>query len=101
MEREVKKYRSTKNELWLYQASEKTWTAYVLAMELLAGKELKSRKAVDKESWKLIKYSLIPEEVYKDANMLHVYHYEGRVSIKFILKGIVSVKREIRRNIAS
>ena len=98
---EVKKYKQTKNEMWLYQASEKVWTTYVLLIEILSNKELKSRKDIDKESWKLIRQNKILRDVYEKANVLHVYHYEGRLSIPFVKQHINYVSKMVKLSCSS
>ena len=96
---EVNKYKKSRNEEWLYQAAEKVWAAYVLFIEHLSKTELKSRRDIDAMSWKLIRQGKILEQVYEKANNLHVYHYEGRTSIPFILNYIDFVSKYIRSRV--
>ena len=97
---EVEKYKKTKNEQWLYQSAEKCWTAYILFIELIAKGELKSRAKIDKFSWMLIEKVKIKRELYERANYLHVYHYEGRTSIPFVLNNITFVSKNIKNKLA-
>ena len=94
--KEVVTYHETGKELWLQQASEKAWTAYILLLELLNKRELNTHRAVANNSWNLINSGIIQRELYRKANGLHVYHYEGRTDIEFILEDIRFVVNDIR-----
>lgn len=72
----------SKQELYLYQknhrfvnlsqACEKTWVAFLLALEYKSGREIKN--GFDRER---IGYGLGLGELYQKARNLHYIHYEG------------------------
>ena len=95
-QKELNKFKTSNNEVFLYQASEKVWMSYVLLIELMTKKELGSRKEIGLYSWKLIGKSMILRDLYYKANVLHQYHYEGRLDTKFVVEHINYCLKYIR-----
>ena len=96
---EKNKYKKTRRLVWLYQAAEKVWVAYVLLIEAISGKELKSHRAINNVSWWLIRKRKIKKRLYEDADILHEYHYEGRLNSKTVVEKIEFVINEIKRKV--
>jgi len=95
VDEELRLYKETGNEVWLYQVSEKLWTAYIIHIEDIEGRDLQSRKEIDVTSWKLIKQKKINRKMYDVANTLHIYHYEGRLSTRLVLSKINYLKKRL------
>jgi len=95
--REIKKYKATGHGEYLIQASEKVWLAYVLKLEKITGKDIRTKKGVQMQSWNLIKRRKLSYDLYKDVTFLHSYHYEGKADDEIVIKTINSCIRRIKR----
>lgn len=74
---EVNRFRETNNEVFLLQSAEKIWLSFVLLVEYLSGKDIRTAKGVQMVSNELIKMRRIPRELYWRADALHHTFYEG------------------------
>ena len=90
---EVKQFKKTGKEIYLMQAAEKTWRAFVSLVKAKAGKEVVSPRGRRYYAKKLGLFG-----VYKDAVLLHSYFYGGEVADSSVVVGLVrDVGSKIRR----
>ena len=92
---ELKKYGRTKNELYLMQAAEKTWRAFVSLIKLKSKKE-----AVSARGRRYLAKKLGFEGLYKDAMLLHSYFYGGEADDpKLVEETIKTALKRIKKQV--
>lgn len=96
VELEVEEYKQTGDELWLCQASEKAWVAYVSFVEYLLRQTIRSRERIHIESVKLSVENRIKNSTYQTASFLHKYHYQGWDPDIVVMDAIKSVVSDLR-----
>ena len=100
---EVKQFKKTGKEIYLMQAAEKTWRAFVSLVKAKAGKEVVSPRGRRYYAKKLglfgvYHYKLCSHPVAQDAVLLHSYFYGGEVADSSVVVGLVrDVGSKIRR----
>lgn len=99
-EEELEKYNITKDELYLAQSAEKIWGTYNLLIEMLSGIEIREHEVLREKSNNAIGQRKIPRKLFDNAEILHSYFYEGRISpmnIKPRLRGtLILLKKSLR-----
>jgi len=90
---ELARYKRTKRNIHLSQASEKIWAGFVLLIELKSGKEIKTHKGIEMESYNLIKKNKLNRELSDNASLLHSYYYEGRIFSDTVVRKIIKSLR--------
>ena len=86
---EVKNFELSEDPTFLMQGAEKIYVAYTLLLEKIVGGELTSHQEIRNFSRFLGKKDRVINKLYKIAEILHSYHYEGRIDPELIKKDIL------------
>ena len=92
----LKKYERTKNELYLMQAGEKTWRAFVSLIKLKSKKDSASSRGR-----RYLAKKLGLEQLYRDAMLLHSYFYGGEADDLGLIKETIDatlqkIKKQVK-----
>ena len=95
-EEEVKNFDASQDETFLMQAAEKTYVAYTLLLEKTIKGEITSHAEIRNFSRYLGEKDAKIKAIYERCEILHAYHYEGRVDPEIIKNNISFSIREIK-----
>jgi hypothetical protein len=95
-------YRKSRRYIYLQQAGEKIYNAYIYLLEALSGEEISSHNQVDRIAKKMYDEKR-NEDILKlgdIAGVLHIFFYEGRGSLFFYERNVrkaLKLFSEVRR----
>ena len=89
--RELQKYNSTKELIYLQQMSEKMWNACILLIKAVSNKKIKTHKGVGIVEREIKDKNL--DTLYETCNDMHVFFYESDDDAYLIKKKYIRARK--------